>query len=41
MLVGFVISLFFIVIVSMVTKAPDETILAQFDEYKKYEEKDM
>ena len=41
LLVGFVISLFFIVIVSMVTKAPDETILAQFDEYKKYEEKDM
>ena len=41
LLVGFVISLCFIVIVSMVTKAPDETILAQFDEYKKYEEKDM
>ena len=41
LLVGFIISLFFIVIVSMVTKAPDETILAQFDEYKKYEEKDM
>ena len=29
LLVGFVISLCFIVIVSMVTKAPDETILAQ------------
>ena len=41
LLVGFVISLCFIVIVSMVTKAPDEAILAQFDEYKKYEEKDM
>ena len=35
LLVGFVISLCFIVIISMVTKAPDETILAQFDEYKK------
>ena len=41
LLVGFVISLCFIVLISMVTKAPDETILAQFDEYKKYEEKDM
>ena len=41
LLVGFVISLLFIVIVSLLTKAPDEMILAQFDAYKRYEEKEM
>ena len=38
LLVGFIISLLCIVIVSLVTKAPDESILAEFEEYKNYKE---
>ncbi|MDO5146345.1 MAG: sodium/proline symporter PutP [Eubacteriales bacterium] len=33
---GFVVSLVFIVVVSLVTRAPEQAILAEFDEYKNY-----
>ncbi|MEE1227741.1 MAG: sodium/proline symporter PutP [Lachnospiraceae bacterium] len=39
LIIGFVVSLLFIVVVSLATKAPDELILKQFEEYKNYKEK--
>ena len=38
LLIGFIISLLCIIIVSLATKAPDESILKEFEEYKKYRE---
>jgi sodium/proline symporter len=38
LLVGFVISLLFIIVVSLATKAPDEAILEEFEAYKQYKE---
>lgn len=38
LLLGFFVSLIFIIVVSLATKAPDESILAEFEEYKKYKE---
>ncbi len=38
LLIGFPVSLLFIVIVSLLTKAPSQEILDQFDEYKNYKE---
>lgn len=34
--VGFIVSLLCIIIVSLLTKAPDESILKEFEDYKKY-----
>lgn len=38
LVVGFIISLLFIVIVSLATKAPEQSILDEFDKYKNYSE---
>ncbi|MCI6858421.1 MAG: sodium/proline symporter PutP [Eubacterium sp.] len=38
LLVGFAVSLCFIIVVSLVTKKPDESILKEFEEYKNYKE---
>ena len=38
LLVGFIISLIFIVVVSLATKAPDQSILDEFEAYKQYKE---
>lgn len=39
LLVGFIVSLVFIIVVSLLTKAPEQAILDEFDTYKKFEEK--
>ncbi len=38
LVVGFAVSLLFIVVVSLATKAPDQSILDEFDRYKNYQE---
>ena len=38
LLVGFIISLLFIIVVSLLTKAPEQTILDEFDAYKNFKE---
>lgn len=38
LLVGFIVSLVFIIVVSLLTKAPEQAILDEFDTYKKFEE---
>lgn len=38
LLVGFAVSLLFIVVVSLLTKAPEQTILDEFDVYKNFKE---
>ena len=38
LLVGFIISLVCIVLVSLITKAPDEEVLKEFEEYKNYQD---
>lgn len=38
LLVGFIVSLFCIVVVSLVTKAPEQSILDEFDAYKNFKE---
>ena len=40
LVVGFIISLLFIVVVSLMTKAPEESIIEEFELYKGYEEYD-
>ena len=40
LVVGFAISLVFIVVVSLVTKKPDETVLNLFQQYKNFKEKE-
>lgn len=40
LLVGFFISLIFIVVISLATKAPDQSILDEFEAYKNYKEKE-
>lgn len=40
LLVGFFVSLIFIVVVSLATKAPDQSILDEFEAYKNYKEKE-
>lgn len=39
LLVGFFVSLLCIVVVSLITKAPEQAILDEFDQYKNYKEK--
>ena len=38
LLVGFIVSLIFIVVVSLATKAPEQSILDEFEAYKNYKE---
>ena len=38
LVVGFIISLLFIVVVSLITKAPEESIVEEFETYKAYKE---
>lgn len=38
LVVGFIVSLCFIVVVSLLTKAPEQSILDEFDQYKNYQE---
>ena len=40
LVVGFAISLLFIVVVSLITKKPDQTVLDQFEQYKNFKEQD-
>ena len=38
LVVGFIISLIFIIVVSLITKAPEESIVEEFETYKAYKE---
>ena len=38
LVVGFIISLLFIIVVSLITKAPEESIVEEFETYKAYKE---
>ena len=38
LLVGFIVSIIFIVVVSLATKAPEQSILDEFEAYKNYKE---
>ena len=38
LLVGFIVSLVFIIVVSLITKAPEQAILDEFEAYKNFKE---